>query len=117
MSAQPPPVTSWRDGLRRTPLAWKIAAVVGVLGWFLVLGWSSTTTLNGSTDCDGTDLGPLIVAAVVAVLTVVGWRQTRRGHPGARLPARLAVLGVAVLGGLVVVHVLRTDLDPAGGMC
>ncbi|HEU4840746.1 MAG TPA: hypothetical protein VFT09_04860 [Ilumatobacteraceae bacterium] len=117
MSEQPTPVTSWRDGLRRTPLAWKIAAAVGVVGWFLTLGWSTTTTVDGAADCDGTDLGPLVVAAVVTVLAIVGWRQTRRGHPATRLPRRLAVGGLAVLAALVVVHVLRAVVDPSGGMC
>lgn len=117
MSEQPPPVTSWRDALRRTPLAWRIAVGIGVLGWFLTLGWSTTTNVNGATDCDGTDLGPLIVAAVVAVLAIVGWRQTRRGHPATRLPSRLAAGGLAVLAALAVVHVLRAVVDPSGGMC
>jgi hypothetical protein len=111
------PITSWRDGFRRTPVGWRVAVLVGVLGWFLTLGGSTTRTVNGVSDCDGFDLGPLLVAAVVAALALVGWRRARQGHPATRLPDRWARIGLSVLGALVLVHVLRTVIEPAGGMC
>jgi hypothetical protein len=114
---QVPAVTSWRDALRRTPAVWKVAAVVGVLGWFFTIGTSTTRTVNGVADCDGTDLGPLVVAAIVAVLAVVGYRRSQQGHVATRLPKRWAWIGLGVLGALVLVHILRTVVDPAGGMC
>jgi hypothetical protein len=114
---QVPAVTSGRDALRRTPTTWKVAVVIGVLGWFLVLGSSTTRTINGVSDCDGTDLGPLLVAAIVAVLGVVGWRRSQQGHVATRLPRRSALIGLGVLGALVLVHLLRLVVDPAGGMC
>jgi hypothetical protein len=88
-----------------------------VLGWFLVLGTSTTTTSDGVSDCEGTDLGPLVVAGVVAILGVVGWRRATTGHVDSRLPAREAWIGVAVLGAIVAVHIARALLDPAGGVC
>jgi hypothetical protein len=117
VTADVPEVDSWADGLRRTPMVWKIAVVVGVLGWFLVLGSSTTTTSNGVTTCSGTDLGPIVVAAIVAVLGVVGWQRNRNGHPASRLPSHWALGGVALLGVIVVVHLLRVVVDPSGGMC
>lgn len=117
MSEHVAPITSWQDGFRRTPVVWKIAAAIGVLGWFLTLGGSSTTTLNGVQDCDGLDLGPLVVAAAVAVLAIVGFRRAQQGHPAGQLPARWAWIGLGVLAGLVLVHVVRTLIEPAGGMC
>ncbi len=108
---------SWRDALGRTPGAWKAAVVVGVLGWFFSLGGSTTTTINGTSNCSGTDIGPLAVAVAVAVLGVVGWRKARTGHPARRLPARLVWIGVAVLGAIVAFHVLRVVVDPAGRAC
>lgn len=117
MNEQPPPVTSWRDAFRRTPVAWKVAFAVGVLGWFLSVGSSTTTSLDGVEDCTGTDLGPLIVAGVVALLAAAGWRRTTQGHPAMRLPRRFAWIGLGVLAALVVVHLLRVVLDPAGAMC
>jgi len=112
-----PPIASWQDGIRRTPLVWRVAVVIGVLGWFLVLGTSTTTTRNGVTDCDGTDVGPLFVAAVVIALGVVGWRRNGTGHPGSRLPARWAWCGLVLLAVIAAVHLLRVVIDPAGGMC
>jgi len=112
-----PPVTTWRDAVRRTPTVWKVAVVVAVLGWFLVLGSSTTRTVNGVSDCDGTDLGPLVIAALLTVLAVVGWRRSQQGHVATRLPRRWALIGLGVLGALVVVHLLRMVVDPAGGMC
>jgi hypothetical protein len=117
VNEQVPPITDWRDGFRRTPLVWRVAALIGVLGWFLTLGGSTTRVANGVSDCDGFDLGPLVVAAAVAVLALVGWRRTRQGHPAMRLPRRWAWIGIGVLGALALVHVLRTVVDPAGGMC
>lgn len=116
IAQQVPAVTSWRDAVRRTPVVWKVAVVIGVLGWFLVLGTSTTRAVNGVADCDGTDAGPLVVAAIVAVLALVGWRRSQQGHVATRLPERWALIGLGVLGALVLVHLLRTLLDPAGGM-
>ena len=107
-----PPITSWGDGFRRTPVVWKVAVVIGVLGWFLTLGGSSTTTVNGVSDCDGLDLGPIVVAVVVGILAVVGFRQSRSGHPARQLPAAWAWGGLAVLGAIVLVHVLRVVHRP-----
>jgi hypothetical protein len=117
VSGHVPPITSWRDGLHRTPVVWRVAVLVGVLGWFFTLGGSTTRTVNGVSDCDGFDLGPLVVAGVVGALALVGWRRARQGHPARRLPARWAWIGVGVLGVLVLVHVMRTVIEPAGGMC
>jgi len=114
---EPPAIASWGDGFGRTPAAWKAAVVVGVLGWSLVLGSSTTTSINGVEDCTGTNLGPVVVAAVVALLAIVGWRRTTEGHPARRLPRRAAWIGLGVLGALVVVHVLRLVVAPAGGVC
>jgi hypothetical protein len=117
VSGEVPAITSWRDAVGRTPVVWKAAAVIGVAGWFLSLGGSTTTTVNGVTDCDGFDLGPIVVAVVVAILAVIGFRQCRQGHPARQLPARWAWAGLAVLGALAGMHVLRSLLDPAGAMC
>ena len=117
MSADIAPITSWQDGFRRTPIVWKVAVAIGVLGWFLTLGGSTTTTVNGVQDCDGLDLGPLLVAAVVGALAIVGFRRARQGHPAGQLPARWAWIGLGVLAALALVHVLRVVIEPAGGMC
>jgi uncharacterized membrane protein YidH (DUF202 family) len=117
LDLQAPPVTSWRDGFRRTPLTWKLAFLIGTLGWFFSLGASTTTTLDGVASCDGTDIGPLVVAGAVALLAVAGWRRTRQGHVSTRLPATATWLGVGVLAALVAVHVLRVVLAPAGNVC
>ena len=90
--------------------------MIGVLGWFLTMGGSSTTTVNGVSDCDGLDLGPIIVAVTVGILAVIGFGESRSGHPARQLAA-WAWGGLAVVGAIVLVHVLRVVLDPAGGMC
>jgi hypothetical protein len=108
---------TWREVIGRSPMAWKVAVAIGVLGWFFSAGGSTTTTINGVADCDGFDIGPLVVAAVVGVLAVVGVGQARREHPDRRLPvaARWTVLGL--LAAVVAVHVVRVVLDPAGRAC
>jgi len=108
---------TWRETLRRIPTVWKAAVVIGVLGWFFSLGGSTTTTINGVSDCNGTDVGPLVVAGVVAVMGVVGFQRLRREHPARRLPSSVQWAGVAVLAAIVAVHVLRVVLDPAGRAC
>ena len=108
---------SWRETLRRIPTVWKVAVAIGVVGWFFSLGGSTTTTINGVSDCDGTDVGPLVVAGVVAVMGVVGFQRVRREHPARRLPNSARWTGVAVLAAIVAVHVLRVVIDPAGGAC
>src|SRR5262245_18735578 len=116
--ATPPmaPLTA-RELVRRIPTVWKVAVVLGVVGWFFSLGMSTTTTINGVSECDGTDVGPLIVAGLVAVMGVSGFRRARRAHPRLRLPNAALWGGVAVLAAIVAVHVLRVVLDPAGRTC
>jgi hypothetical protein len=106
-----------RETFRRIPTVWKAAVVVGVLGWFFSLGGSTTTTINGVTDCDGTDIGPLVVAGIVAALGVVGFQRSGREHPARRLPNGVRWGGMAVLAAIVAVHVLRVVIDPAGRAC
>ena len=99
---------TWRETLRRIPTVSKAAVAIGVLGWFFSLGGSTTTTINGVSYCDGTDIGPLVVAGVVGVLRVVGLQRVRSrapGRGGCRAPCSGA--GVVVLAAIVAVHVLR----------
>jgi len=110
------PVTA-RELVRRIPAAWKVAVVLGGLGWFFSLGVSTTTSVNGFRNCEGLDIGPPIVAALVAVLGVTGFRTARRAHPRLRLPNAALWGGVAVLAAIVAMHVLRVALDPAGRAC
>jgi hypothetical protein len=114
---QPPPVTSVGDAVRRTPWVWRVAILVGALGWFFTLGASTTTTINGVRTCNGTDAGPLVVAGAVVVLGVVGWRRTRQGPIARRLPPVAVWVGVGVLAALAAAHVLRMLADPSGTMC
>ncbi len=106
-----------REVMGRSPMVWKVAAAIGVLGWFFSLGGTTTTAINGVADCDGFDIGPLIVAAVVGALAVVGLGQARREHPNRRLPVAAQWSVVGVLAALVAVHVLRVVLDPSGRLC
>ena len=108
---------TWRETLRRIPTVWKAAVAIGVLGWFFSLGGSTTTTINGVSDCDGTDIGPLVVAGVVGVLGVVGLQRSGREHPARRLSSGVRWGGMAVLAAIVAVHVLRVVIDPAGRAC
>ncbi len=108
---------TWRETFGRIPMVWKVAAVLGVLGWWFSLGGSTTTTINGVTDCDGLDIGPLVVAGVVAVLGVVGFQRVRRELGPRRLSSRATWAGMAVLAAIVAVHVLRVVLAPAGQTC
>jgi uncharacterized membrane protein YidH (DUF202 family) len=110
------PVTG-RELVRRIPTMWKVAVVLGVLGWFFSLGMSTTTSINGVRDCEGLDLGPLVVAGLVAAMGVAGFQRARRAHPRLRLPNAATCGGVAVLAAIVAVHVLRVVLDPAGRTC
>ena len=106
-----------RELFRRIPTVWKAAVVIGALGWFLSLGGSTTTTINGVADCDGLDLGPLVVAGVVAVMGVIGFQRAGREHPARRLPSAARWGAMAVLAAIVAVHVLRVVIDPAGRAC
>jgi hypothetical protein len=106
-----------RELFRRIPTVWKAAVVIGVLGCFFSLGGSTTTTINGVADCDGTDVGPLVVAGVVAVMGIVGFQRACREHPARRLPRAASWGGMAVLAAIVAVHVLRMAIDPAGRAC
>jgi hypothetical protein len=108
---------TWRTALGRLPMVWKVAAVIGVVGWFFSLGGSTTTTINGVSDCNGTDIGPLVVAGVVTAMGVVGFRRARREPTARRLPNGAVWAGVAVLAAIVAVHVLRVVIDPAGRAC
>lgn len=111
------PTVTWREVIGRSPLVWKVAVAVGVLGWFFSAGGNTTTTINGVSDCDGFDIGPLLVAAVVGVLAVVGFGQARREHRNRRLPAVAQYAVMGLLAALVAMHVLRVVLDPAGSLC
>jgi hypothetical protein len=117
MSTEAAPLTSFGDTYHRTPTAWKVAAAIGVLGWFLTLGGATTTTIDGVRTCDGFDAGPLVVAVIVAGLAVVGLRRARQGHVARQLPARAAWTGAALLGAFALAHVLRVVVEPAGAMC
>ena len=108
---------TWREVIGRSPMVWKVAVAIGVLGWFVAVGGSTTTTIDGVSDCDGFDLGPLVVAAVVGVLAVVGLGQARREHPQRRLGVSAQSCVGGLLAALVAVHVLRVVLDPAGRVC
>jgi hypothetical protein len=109
--------TGWRDLVRRTPAAWKVAAVVAVFGWAFQMSSSSTTTINGVADCDGFDAGPFIVGGLVAALVVVGFATMRSKHVAMRLNgnARWAIGGVLLAAAAL--YLISGLIDPAGSAC
>jgi hypothetical protein len=109
---------SFPDLWGRSPLAWKIAAIVAAGGWWLQVGGYSKQTVNGVvTSCDGLDAGPFIVAAIVAGATLLGIKRQRGTHPARRLPPAPTRVIVAVLLAAATFHLLRGLLDPAGSYC
>jgi hypothetical protein len=106
------------EDLRKAPLSWKIAAVVGVVGWFFKLGGATKRTVNGVvTECSGLELGPIIAAGVIVIALVAGWRQIRTRHVARRPSPRFASIVTAVLAADAAALVLRAVVDPGGTYC
>ena len=102
---------------QKSPGTWKAAAVIALVGFVLKLGGSTTRTINGVADCDGYDVAPFITAAVVAGLTVVGWRAVAGRHEALRPATRTTLILVGLLLALAAVHLVRGLVDPAGSFC
>lgn len=107
----------WRDLIRRTPAAWKVAVLVAALGWAFQLTWSTTTTINGVADCDGFDAGPFVVGGLIVALVAVGFTTMRTKHVAQRLngTARWVVAGVLLAAAAV--YLISGLIDPAGAAC
>lgn len=111
------PATDWRDLIRRSPAAWKVAVLVAALGWAFQMTSSTTTTINGVADCDGFDAGPFIVAGLLAALTAVGFATMRSKHVAQRLNGNARWVIAGVLLAAAAAYLVSGLIDPAGGAC
>lgn len=108
---------NWRDIVRRTPAAWKVAVVVAALGWAFQMSSSTTTTINGVADCDGFDAGPFVVGGLVVALTVVGFTTMRSKHVAQRLNGNARWVIAGVLLAAAAGYLISGLIDPAGSAC
>lgn len=92
----------------RIPNAYKFGGAIAVLGFFVNVTSSSTTTKNGvETSSSYFNLAALIWGVIALVAAVAGILENRKAHPGARLSPPLLFGGAGVLAVLGVIHLLR----------
>lgn len=114
-SNNPQPALTFRDRLSEIPVAFKVGIVVAVIGFFIRVGSSSVTTLNGAvTSCSYTDIFKIGVALFLVVLAVQGVLAVRRARH--RPPVWLTVAFVVLLLGSAVWLGLL-GLGTVGGPC
>lgn len=114
-SNTPQPPLTFRDRLSDIPVAFKVGVVVAVIGFFVRVGSSSVTSVNGVvTSCTYSDIFKIGVALFLVVLVVQGLLAIRRARhrPATWVTATLVVLllGAAVYLGLL-------GLGTVGGPC
>lgn len=98
------------------PKALSGAVVVGLLGFLFSFHEYTVSTLSGVYTCFYLDIGALGVAALVAILTLVGLIR-RASDPWTNRARWWLVWAVAGLNAvLVVIHVLR-GVGVIGGLC
>lgn len=102
----------------RLPTPLWVGLAVGLLGFFLELSASASSTRNGEVvSCSHFDLGPWVVVAGLGVCLLLGFRRhlSRRVDYRAHVPT---VMGAAaVISALALVHVARGLGVFGGGPC
>ncbi len=101
----------------RTPTAFKVGLVVAILGFFVSMTVSRSSTVNGAAvSCSYYNLGALAVALIVVVCAFAGIADGRKRHPKLRPTRQWLYGGTVVLLVLAAVHVAR-GFGIIGGGC
>lgn len=98
-----------------TPGAYKVGALLGIIGWFVVISGYSTSTVNGRmTGCRYVDYAKIGIGIIVVLLAVAGYLSHRRSR---RSIPEWAAIGIAVLLLADGVLLLIDGLDVINRVC
>lgn len=109
--------TSTASMWTRIPTAFKGAAVVGIVGFFVSFADIQQTVVNGAvTSCSFIDYAGFVVAGIIVVCVLAGYRENATRHIARRLELDRMVYFSVVLGLLAGFHLIR-GAGVIGGSC